>query len=1513
MFQVRHHLNETILKRYVCFCSLVVCELSTYHVIFKATAEVVVDSSKASSASSPLDSVSVELPEEGKEYEENDWLEAELRRRAAERKSALQKLHEQRSASSVAPSTTSAQPSISSRRPATIWDQLHYPDLWNLLRGDVHTSARSSSVGPSSAVKDAAAAIVPNQNDIAPRSSIVVWGESDAQLAVALASSVGPSVSVVSIAKDDATVASQLNTVVGSNQHRVLVANAALESSLIQTLLSSTFFVQHQVAWDLQSLLQSSPPAEVEMLMSKWLQLSAKSYVRIPDDSRMGAWQGSASRFLASCLSRAGLQGSVSELSGRLFRVTVDQRFSRSVSPAGSSETSWTLEYDPQASLPTSFPIVLRDSKGRTLPLDLYGVSLQTLNTLKISQFSRRYLFTLYCSLDVSSRFMFPGGTNTLGAPSRTVPLSESAARLYFGDLASGVLPYQSPVHVGNTMDKAQTDLWFVGIQLVYDPVISIYAHRIGGAAAAGGGGGGGEDSSPTQRKLLSTPGDAEDAKKKIEIAAKQKLIDMLRRANKENQNVPMEAAFQPSPPDAVAQPTEPVSSPPALPKELVMSSFTSVTSSVEDMWNILKDILPDSSVQSDFSLLFHQSGQGDLSLKIAKEYPSSVVVSYTSSGDDAHVHASSAVSMGVKNSIVGNARQFHETDAHDPVERVIYDVKSSLDLFDFQVLPAEVFTSFLHHTQPQFEALLGHSFSLARSTVFTIPFIHFLEEGYAMFGGKKLETGCYDKRNVALDTPGTVEENKIMQRVLGLVLCSADAANVEVKARLLKPVKVTGWPSQKTAVVEVTLVSMQRPVGGMFRLLDEDGHGPRDRVGESLEGSVALDNYHLNYKRGSSGEESLHLVRKDGKKNLLWKSPPRGRGQGMAGPLEKGRGVSVYSLLAVRPIPSWRRDLAQMYLRDADTIINPLRNLAGKAEPWNTFLYHGTLFFVYPFARDADGNLLHDGGLDDAKADVYVEKSEAQLQLEVDMAAGMGLAADMAELQKRWFDSPLSFVEHESDNGFTAASIARIFSKSSVIIVTNNNDKRREIERLLRRNAASNAIVVLQERIEKYANDMAFSPEHFNFQYFNGFYAAWRRDENNFDGMFSPKSMGAILSCAEVSYFLLPHPKIMSLALAVFHGPDPTLHVYGAPSEAARNKHVDHFAQAVEGSNKVDASILELYELSAHPEKTPLKDWDFDLIESRFENPDLESLSMQRVPVPRARVGVTMKDIKNSPSGRWTLVRVMPTRMRRIVQHHFRAELDGHKRRYLLRHVYGEEAMTEVKEEIQEIEKDWSTPVAGVGRTWLQRMGDGGQPVSNSLIPYTHFGISLITLLRIGVSDYAREKLYGQFLQIPVYEDMATWNIQWNNGRLGYVDVDTMQSHLEIVLPHAYQMILALMNYERTVADFGKCEGAVHLMFGIPFVGNCVKPRNDQRSDERLRRDLGCTDKLPVPCADGTCKPTFVHCLRDLYEKQVTGETIASVKEEKAAEPDKFFELSKKKPKKKKHALNIERLPDAQ
>jgi hypothetical protein len=619
----------------------------------------------------------------------------------------------------------------------------------------------------------------------------------------------------------------------------------------------------------------------------------------------------------------------------------------------------------------------------------------------------------------------------------------------------------------------------------------------------------------------------------------------------------------------------------------------------------------------------------GELCLKLAKEYPDATVVSYSSTDEDAQAHATSANNLGVTNNVVGNPLHYAQSTSHDPIERALLDLRSSLDLFDVQIVTSHLFALLMHHSQSEFERTLGSSFAMARSTVIWTPLCSTLSGAVEMFGGHKLDLSCYSKKKrVTLDPSLSLAESEAAHCAVGMLLCAAEAANVEVSVRLLRKLNLTN--GDREVVAEVSLLSMDRPVGGMFQYGEEEGKSG---------GDVAVGNYALQFrKEQSSGEEKLWITRKDGVKWLMWKSPPRGRGVQQFVGAERGRGVSLYSLLSVYPIPMWRRDLVQRYLHDADTILSPARNVAGRAEPWCTYLYRGSLFYVWPFARDELGTPIASYVSDPKQLEASAEdRSPEREQIEIETAAGIGLAADIAALQKRWFDSPLSYIEHASQSGFTSAAIARIFPRSSVVVVCNTTKAQKEIERLMRRNSVVNAVVLTQSGgMSEYGSNLAASPEFFNFQYFNGFFSSWRRDEVDLEGSFPEGPFSALLGAAQVSYVLLPHPQVMSLALAVFHGPNPALRVYSAASQSSKSRHVDHYAGK---EDRVDASILELYKVEAHPSKTPLANWDYDLIESRLKLSEGLELSMARVAVPRARVGANMKDLKHNPSRQWNLV----------------------------------------------------------------------------------------------------------------------------------------------------------------------------------------------------------------------------------------------------------------------------------
>ena len=60
--------------------------------------------------------------------------------------------------------------------------------------------------------------------------------------------------------------------------------------------------------------------------------------------------------------------------------------------------------------------------------------------------------------------------------------------------------------------------------------------------------------------------------------------------------------------------------------------------------------------------------------------------------------------------------------------------------------------------------------------------------------------------------------------------------------------------------------------------------------------------------------------------------------------------------------------------------------------------------------------------------------------------------------------------------------------------------------------------------------------------------------------------------------------------------------------------------------------------------------------------------------------------------------------------------------------------------------------------------------------------------------------RVCSSFLDMPLYEDMAPWNIFFEAGKLIYIDYDTRNLHFDEAVPMAYQVIEVLMNYKRTV-----------------------------------------------------------------------------------------------------------------
>ena len=175
--------------------------------------------------------------------------------------------------------------------------------------------------------------------------------------------------------------------------------------------------------------------------------------------------------------------------------------------------------------------------------------------------------------------------------------------------------------------------------------------------------------------------------------------------------------------------------------------------------------------------------------------------------------------------------------------------------------------------------------------------------------------------------------------------------------------------------------------------------------------------------------------------------------------------------------------------------------------------------------------------------------------------------------------------------------------------------------------------------------------------------------------------------------------------------------------------------------------------------------------------------------------------------------------------------------------------------------------------------------------IPYTTIhGITLITAIRLGLEVTIRDRLFGNFLNLSLYEDMAPWNIVLMGRSLSYIDYDTRDLIFDKDVPKTYQLLSILMNYKRTVEDFKKCGSKANTVYGLPFMSDCI--------GSSVGRTLSCPDlKMPVPCGDGKCHSDYISCLRSLNREvenlALLSTTKATAKYAYSSSADKRFSVT--------------------
>lgn len=136
-------------------------------------------------------------------------------------------------------------------------------------------------------------------------------------------------------------------------------------------------------------------------------------------------------------------------------------------------------------------------------------------------------------------------------------------------------------------------------------------------------------------------------------------------------------------------------------------------------------------------------------------------------------------------------------------------------------------------------------------------------------------------------------------------------------------------------------------------------------------------------------------------------------------------------------------------------------------------------------------------------------------------------------------------------------------------------------------------------------------------------------------------------------------------------------------------------------------------------------------------------------------------------------VVRVDILSTTRHVNHHFESEKDGHQRKYTLRvqvnetytdllRKFGSAAyQPQVVREKKGVTSDNILPI-GYHPSGGKALGVKlKRAMDSAMIPYDSlYGITLMTVMRLGLQAPQRLHFYHEFVSLPVYQDETPWNV---------------------------------------------------------------------------------------------------------------------------------------------------------
>lgn len=357
--------------------------------------------------------------------------------------------------------------------------------------------------------------------------------------------------------------------------------------------------------------------------------------------------------------------------------------------------------------------------------------------------------------------------------------------------------------------------------------------------------------------------------------------------------------------------------------------------------------------------------------------------------------------------------------------------------------------------------------------------------------------------------------------------------------------------------------------------------------------------------------------------------------------------------------------------------------------------------------------------------------------------------------------------MEHNSDIGLISAQVAKEYENATVVSLERNERYVTQHASMVTDLKLQNNVVCLKKDTDSYILQRIYeSPELFRFQLLaRGFLDSFI-ESTDLDSW--GKDLGNFLSSALTTFIVVPSAVQISLAMFVFMEPalnEVVTGCYRPPTD------VFHFASASLFDNDDLTVFRELSNIAFHP----------DSFYRGFETRWL--LSYLHVDGGSTEISLTPL----YPDGNTfipIMIRCDIINMTRHVHHHYDYAKDGHSRTYTMHVEVNSTESTLVSSFFQadisgvlpvrlndSILLTYTPPLLPIQKYQLP-LGmhpNQHQIVSVRLyrdkdsffIPYTSiYGITLISLLRLGLEERQRERLFSSFLRLPLYEDMAPWNI---------------------------------------------------------------------------------------------------------------------------------------------------------